>query len=1054
MPAKHFITRLQSAPPNLDDILVVASTVSSDINLLVKARVPLSPDPTASNGINKYVTAMMADDTRRAQMPMTQDFQDTSPIGAAFDFSAEEKAPRPIPGDEMDESSTPLPAYFVLNNEGILVAWWLVYNEAVRAGLRYPGLMPTPAVSGADAQSGQQTVLQPFGQAISSATSGFSGLVGSTSTALSGGAGNAFGQATGFGNKLSPWGSSTSASTLTSSGSVFGATSGIGGAGHSAFGSAGSLGNNSSPWASVMPGKTESTKAPAPSDAAQPSGGLFSSVTPATSGFALHASTGGFSAFTADPAKQGKSIFGTDPAASSDGSVGTTSAWGASPSTKESAFGGQFQLQSAFKRDPESVSEEAPAPAGPSEASMFGDSFAQNLGERQDINEVSSTAITIVKSPEEGGKHDIESAIKTGAQDAVGTEVEKPDPSSFDDELRVIDNEDYTHQAHSPEAPLPPEPTSKATYGPGESSGSSMQDVPLAIEKQITEGTNSDTHKPSERDDRITLSREGSGEMVYPPTESSNSNASEMQKPEGTPPAHSTLRLDTTTPKTSPEASGSLTGSFEEIERSSSIDASDAPPSRPAAGKKPLFGEIGLSTTPFLPPPQPALLDSPRSPSPVRLPDRDQHEGDMSSAHSQALLERQYLDRARPSERGQVRKNPIRFIPDRSKSNDHQLAVVSQISDRGSVDFNINNGQDHLSEDEDRLVRAELEDEIVSTRTLAPFLAHHGYIGHIRKEGIPGQIERVCRDVSSMIDTIGLNAKRIRAWTEGHEQYKEGGRPIEDLESLREEEWVMVEVSDLGVLIEGGLSRGISGHVSDEWQDQVHQLREVEIDLLDITSQASRFKQVVEVERNTDSEDRSTQAQSLQKSDLRKGLRDLQTLLVEAEQSVSLLQAKMTALQGDSRPERASPSVDAVVRTIAKMMRMIESKAVDIDVLEQHMRGLQLNGDSLDLGTSKFSSANENSAYKRSSMSASRTGAKQSPTATQLVKVNGSLSPPTTQKSVTGSGLGQKQIRPQAILQARERMHKQRLAFGILQKLVRTSPPKDMLVAISARSNA
>lgn len=1046
-PAKHFIARLQSAPPSLDDVLFVSSTVSSDVSLFVKARTPLSTEPAAANGINKYVTAQMADDSRRAQMPLTQDLTDTSPIGAALDFSPEEKVARPIPGDELDESLTPLPAYYILNTDGVLVGWWFVYNEAVRTGVRYPGSMAaaaTPSLSqgaiGSERSANQPASTNPFGQVSTTnptMTNPQSSLAqnpfASNSTSI-------FGQpSTSIGGSKSPWGTATTQSMASATVPAFGSASNLGSAGQSAFGSAATLGTNKSPWASSQ-GITLDT----PSAAVVLSGNdqattlALKKEADIPSGFASHASAGGFAAFSSSQSNQGQNIFGSLLPASSSGPGEAKTAWNNPSATEGSSFGGAFKLQSAFVRQPSPEKQDTRTEEKPETKSLFGSSFSEALKPVSDTTEKKNT------SPPEGTiPSSDESKVTQPAKSAPDSSVERSAPAKTENNPPPRSPKEASEPSpiDIPAAPLPPDPSSKVIYGPGDSSGSSDQETPLPAVKH-TQHEAMRAESPPTDGIQTTLSREGSGVMVYPPTEASNSNVSEINKSGNAPETIESLP-DSTTPITSPATSGSLSGSFEEIERSPSVDQSEAMQSRLAMGKKPLFGEIGLSTTPFLPPTQPVVSSSPRSPSPVRIADRDQQVDRASSARAQSLLERQYLDKAKPEDRGQGRRAMALMRHDMGST----VSVSSSSSDirrEGNKPQQKGGDEDENPDgEEDRLVRAELEAEIVSTQRLVPFIAHHDYVGHVSKEGIPGQIERVCRDISSMIDTIGLNARGIRAWTDGHEQYKERGRQLEDLANLHEDEWVMVEASDLGLLIDGDLHRGISDHISPDWQAQVYQLRGVEADLQEIISQGSRFLQLLDPTSSNGSKDRATDPQFLQKADLRKGLRDLQTLLVDAEQNVALLQAKMTAIQSNSRNERASPSVDAVVRTITKMMKMVEAKSVDIDVLEQQMRGVHIgsvtpnpNGSPSYLRDSAYTT----NASFRSSIPSRDTAS--DPNGTSTSGFRGSQS--TRSLSTNHSHAGSEQDSARRISIARNRLRKQKQGFKILQKIVRASPANDI----------
>jgi nucleoporin NUP159 len=87
-------------------------------------------------------------------------------------------------------------------------------------------------------------------------------------------------------------------------------------------------------------------------------------------------------------------------------------------------------------------------------------------------------------------------------------------------------------------------------------------------------------------------------------------------------------------------------------------------------------------------------------------------------------------------------------------------------------------------------------------------------VGNVTKPGIPGEIERVYRDINSMIDTLGLNARSLHAFIKGHnELYKDGGRTRDDLE--HEDDWTLLEIDDL-VVIEKELEEQLDqGRVHD-----------------------------------------------------------------------------------------------------------------------------------------------------------------------------------------------------------------------------------------------
>jgi nucleoporin NUP159 len=247
VPTHHFIQRLREWPPNLDDTLILSSTISSDIGTITRSKVPLSQDFPADKITHMYTTTTPLEDSRRAALPVSIEdgMSETSVIGMALDLSTKEKVQKPIPSDEeIDDSATPLPALFVLNHEGVLSAWHVVYNESVRQKTAYPGLtnttleeqpqQPTPvapstsngsfgASSSAQAQTPAQTPSQKpaFGQASTPAFGSTSAFGASSSTsaqtpsqkpAFGQASTPAFGSTSAFGKMTSPWGAPPAAS--------------------------------------------------------------------------------------------------------------------------------------------------------------------------------------------------------------------------------------------------------------------------------------------------------------------------------------------------------------------------------------------------------------------------------------------------------------------------------------------------------------------------------------------------------------------------------------------------------------------------------------------------------------------------------------------------------------------------------------------------------------------------------------------------------------------------------------------------------------------------
>ncbi|KAI1115168.1 hypothetical protein F5Y14DRAFT_138065 [Nemania sp. NC0429] len=369
----HMALRLKDFPPNLQDLLIFTSSAVPDIGLLARSKSPLCP-----NGpIDVFTNIELADDSKRATLPMSQNLEIHEPpaaIGVSLDLSSKDQVYKPIPTDEQDQSPGPLPGYWVLNEEGILSIWWVVYSESIRGGTTYPGLAVVEAgnIESASTPAHQTTQHGSFG--VSNA-SPFRSAPASTAPA--------FGGPSTLGARSSPWGAPTATTNGTGStafgstsfgnSSVAGATKPVFGASTfgmnspapaaPAFGQATNLGAGSSPWGSG--GASTSTPAFGQVGFNNTSSGAPGSVgnpTPVNTGtgkgFSSFASQGGFAALGSNASSDKPSIFATAKPSIPEAPMDTnTSSSFPPPSSKPNPspgnpFGSQpFKLTSAFKPD-------------------------------------------------------------------------------------------------------------------------------------------------------------------------------------------------------------------------------------------------------------------------------------------------------------------------------------------------------------------------------------------------------------------------------------------------------------------------------------------------------------------------------------------------------------------------------------------------------------------------------------------------------------------------------------------------------------------------------
>ncbi|KAH6691590.1 hypothetical protein F5X68DRAFT_202174 [Plectosphaerella plurivora] len=390
--APHYsITRLRDFPPNLQDLILVCSTASPDVGMLTRSKTPLTNDKPAAAITSVFTTTELLDDSKRAQLPMSDSFDNTIPIGVSLDLSSREKVYKPLPADEeIEESPGPVPGYWVLNNEGVLCAWWVIYEESIRQGTTYPGM------AGAD---GSISISVPAAAAPAQAAAPASAFAAPKSTFgssafASPAAAPAFGGSSALGAKSSPWGT-PSTTTPAASQPAFGSTAFGGAAAGSSpapafgqpsslgFGQSSQLGGNKSPWA------TAGTSA-ASTGASSPAFGQSGPTSPPASGaggFASFASSGGFASAASNGTANGGSIFGKPSTGSPFGAPPKGASETAFPPPKTNSMGGgifgssqPFKLQSSFEADPsQKDSNEKPGAGGG--GSLFGSGFGSALGE-------------------------------------------------------------------------------------------------------------------------------------------------------------------------------------------------------------------------------------------------------------------------------------------------------------------------------------------------------------------------------------------------------------------------------------------------------------------------------------------------------------------------------------------------------------------------------------------------------------------------------------------------------------------------------------------------
>ncbi|KAK4105588.1 hypothetical protein N658DRAFT_463016 [Parathielavia hyrcaniae] len=502
----HAVLRLKDFPPNLQDLLLVSSTATESVGLLTRSKTPLASDKPAEAITNVFTTTELADDSRRAQLPMSEDMTETYPVGTALDLSSKDKVYRPIPSEEMEFSPGPLPGLWVLNNEGVLAAWWIVYNESIRGGTTYPGIVTGDIVAPAFATPAPAPSAPGAFGSPANKPSAFGSPAAPTP---------AFGGALTLGPKPSPWSTPAGASTTTAFGSssfgskpaaaapsspAFGTSTFGGKPAAPTFGQSSSigLGNKVSPWAAG------STSAAAPafgqtgfSSAAPSPGKVFGSSTASpTGGFANFASKGGFGGLGG--ATGGSSIFGSKPggaltSSAPEVSMDTDTAFPppAAKADKPALGSSSFVLGTTFKADKSSANDNEKPKEGAGQF-LFGGGFGLSLDDAakqpaaapgsndedmdattpplmekpKSIFSPQSTTPTSTPAPQKfdfktaapaGGLFGPKLSSSGGVSNIFGTP--KPATSIFGTPKVKQEDEDKADLSKIPEAPLPPDTT-------------------------------------------------------------------------------------------------------------------------------------------------------------------------------------------------------------------------------------------------------------------------------------------------------------------------------------------------------------------------------------------------------------------------------------------------------------------------------------------------------------------------------------------------------------------------------------------------------------------
>ncbi|KGO61916.1 Nuclear pore complex protein [Penicillium expansum] len=1142
-PAYQFITRIREYKPHLRDVLIVASTASTDLGLITRSDQPLANDDRTKSHVGQFMTTEVSDDTKRASVPLKESGDETSVIGLAQNLSATENVVAPLPGSDILESSTPLPGVLLLNNDGILSSWWFVYADSIRQNIPYSGLIssgqatqapsqpqavaPTPAPAPAQQPAFGQSSFgapSPFGQPAFGKPAGApafgspSAMGASTmgATAFGKQSAPAFGSPSRLGGSPSPAFGKTSSpapapafGTPSQPGASFGtpSTPGQPQFGKSGFGTMGSgFGQSSSP---ANPFGAKAVASGGGFSSFSGGGGFsgFATAKPSESPFAAKQSGGspfaakqpGESPFAATQSKG--SPFGNASAGESAFAKSSASPFGAKPqaptsfpppasSAVKNPFGaaqGGFELKSTFKGDGSAANDLPKADKPSPGAFSFGGSFdemvstsrkgssspSESMDDTEDIEPVNKETFSIFGGARKPASETPTSMFSSKTQFSKTTTPAENTKSAFSmfgttaDQNRVtsplsaLSDKTETPKKNWPstssidvEAPLPPDPITRASYAAGDTSASSSkcsaEDAPLPpdftkakkpspkpeddaplppdfLSKKKSAPTTDDaplppdflTKKPAPKTEDAPLPPDFLTKKLAPKTEDAPlppdflTQKKSVPKADDAPlppdfltkpkkseaaviPEDAPLPPDfTAKPKTKPfeeaipipdesDESGISDGDSEAADESDFSDSGEeithdeafiakskqsaqssfgavsavseqsstggffSSPARNADDKgrlpRQLFGEIPKQ--PLLPPPGPVAQGNRepyRSPSPVRIGGKKNvlfserphtRKGSTGALHSRKASLTHIAQRD-----GRLRKASDVAREEQEKQARAHAAAQLQEDDVLSLS----------DDDEDDRLRDELAQPVEPVDTLDPFLPHQNYMGETAKPGIAGQVERLCRDINSMVDTLGINARSMAGFLL-HQQPKKpsdiddwvmvlnSDQPAEILDkkmTLKDIESFEELIASIAQSLENQRVQGV-----DEKLDACRDLLTKQV--VTLRGQFASIRKTLDAHTDVGAilEAPLSAEQGALQHDLRTTFTNIQVNMAALEQAVSLLRAKIADVPQANGTGRNRPTVEAVTKTIATMMSMAEGKSTDIDVLEAQMRKL------------------------------------------------------------------------------------------------------------------
>ncbi|KAK8181998.1 uncharacterized protein BKA78DRAFT_357272 [Phyllosticta capitalensis] len=998
LPPQYFICRLRGWKPSLDDLLLAASTAGDKVGIITKSSKALSREQPV---VNAYTQTTIGLDSCKADFPSSaiapEDMADPpSLIGMSLDLSASEKVYRPVAKSDLEESSTPLPALFVLNYEGVLGAWWVVYGDSVEAGTPFDGLT---AANGALQSSQTQVASQPPASSSPWSNSGASApAFGQSSFGNSAPKPSPFAQSGGsaFGSPAKPaFGQpSQPAFGQTSFGPskpalAFGSPSMPAKSpfGQTAFGSPSMPGSNfgqspsqpqqpfsaakESPFSKFGQQAGASPFASAGQTGQSPFGGLNKASSPAFAGtgsgstFGQASTLGGAFGKPAEPAATSSfgapapqtGVFGQkaeEPKTqeSEMGDVDDQPAGESAPKEEPSSFGlgmKGFKLESTFKGDG-TAKDDLPKPAEPSGGFGLG-AFGKALGEASKEPEKSSPFANLGKTPQAEKSSPFANFGKASQTEEKSSPFGKPSQPA--ESTSLFGNLGKTPQKTEQKGMFSNLGKPSTLFGNPPSSGLSFPPKTAEPESPAEE----DAPLPPDFT-KTKVKEEPEAEDAPLPPDFTKAPAAK-ETPEDAPlPPDPEEQSTPTSPQDAP-LPPDFTAKPAETEE-------DLPP---IAGSPPVEVEIPESPEGDKPtwsfgsvPSKTESRDSPKpqSPSKTAVPPTP----DFRASTTPAGMPKTYNVFSPPKKEPIRSPSPVRaastslLSPGPRRHQPISLPPPTPLKRQTSrpppeePDFGEWAEDDRQFED----TQARLSSSPPAKTKLGELYAHQDYVGKPGSNSIGGSMEQLYRDIQDMVDTVGLNALELAGFIKGHNTLTHE-RSREDLDidvDGEENDWVLAETTELAK-IEDSLAQNLEAGRVDDVRRKISELIHLSKEVSQLRRRIIDVRKSIEARRDPEKQRqiRATplsEEQSAQQIGLRNTFAETQKLLSQAEEGIVILKAKLASAaaakgsNGASSSSHATPTAEAVESTIRRMTAMVEAKSGDLDVIEAKMRKAKILG--------------------------------------------------------------------------------------------------------------